>query len=64
MDVGGTECPCGGTHVKNVADIKGLTVTKIKKVSLYFVFYLYILANCMYLQSKKNVRVSYIVSDE
>ncbi len=32
VNVGGTECPCGGTHVKNVADIKGLTVTKIKKV--------------------------------
>ena len=34
MKVGGVECPCGGTHVKSVADIRGVTVTKIKKVSL------------------------------
>ena len=34
VDVGGSECPCGGTHVKGVADIRGLTVTKIKKVGL------------------------------
>lgn len=32
VDVGGVDCPCGGTHVKNTADIKGITVTKIKKV--------------------------------
>lgn len=30
--MGGVGCPCGGTHVKNTADIKGVTVTKIKKV--------------------------------
>ncbi len=32
VSVGGSECPCGGTHVKNVTDIRGITVTKIKKV--------------------------------
>ena len=32
MTVGGVSCPCGGTHVKNVADIRAVTVTKIKKV--------------------------------
>ena len=30
--MGGTPCMCGGTHVKNTSEIKGLTVTKIKKV--------------------------------
>ena len=30
--MGGVECPCGGTHVKNVADIGAVRVTKIKKV--------------------------------
>ena len=34
VDVGGTACPCGGTHVKKVADIIGITVTKIKKVCI------------------------------
>jgi Ser-tRNA(Ala) deacylase AlaX len=24
-------CPCGGTHVKHLKDIIGVTVTKIKK---------------------------------
>ena len=32
VNVGGVGCPCGGTHVKNTADIRGVTVTKIKKV--------------------------------
>ena len=32
VNVGGTGCACGGTHVKNTADIRGITVTKIKKV--------------------------------
>ena len=32
MTVGGVGCPCGGTHVKNVADIRAMRVTKIKKV--------------------------------
>ena len=32
VDVGGTECMCGGTHVKNTADIRHVTATKIKKV--------------------------------
>ena len=32
MNVGGTGCPCGGTHVKNTSEIVSLTVTKIKKV--------------------------------
>lgn len=32
VNVGGAACACGGTHVKNTADIRGLTVTKIKKV--------------------------------
>lgn len=32
VNVGGTTCMCGGTHVKNTAEIKGLKVTKIKKV--------------------------------
>ena len=32
VNVGGTVCACGGTHVKNTADIQGVTVTKIKKV--------------------------------
>jgi len=30
VNVGGTACACGGTHVKNTADVPGLTVTKIK----------------------------------
>eukprot|EP00123_Amoebidium_parasiticum_P018685 comp24263_c1_seq1/m.45105 comp24263_c1_seq1/g.45105 ORF comp24263_c1_seq1/g.45105 comp24263_c1_seq1/m.45105 type:complete len:243 (-) comp24263_c1_seq1:83-811(-) len=30
VNVGGCECPCGGTHVKNLSDIVGVTVTKIK----------------------------------
>ena len=30
--MGGVGCPCGGTHVKNTADIRSVTVTKIKKV--------------------------------
>ena len=33
--MGGTPCMCGGTHVKNTSEIKGLTVTKIKKVGIY-----------------------------
>lgn len=32
VNVGGTECMCGGTHVKNTADIGSFTATKIKKV--------------------------------
>lgn len=32
VNVGGTECMCGGTHVKNTADIRSFTATKIKKV--------------------------------
>ena len=32
VTVSGVSCPCGGTHVKNVADIRAVTVTKIKKV--------------------------------
>ena len=32
VTVGGVGCPCGGTHVKNVADIREMRVTKIKKV--------------------------------
>lgn len=31
--VGGLECMCGGTHVKNTLDIKGATALRIKKVS-------------------------------
>ena len=31
VDVGGTECMCGGTQ--NTADIRHFTATKIKKVS-------------------------------
>ena len=34
VNVGGTECACGGTHVKNTADIVGITITKIKKVTM------------------------------
>ena len=32
VNVGGTPCMCGGTHVKNTSEIRGITVTKIKKV--------------------------------
>ena len=32
VNVGGTECPCGGTHVKNTGWIGGMSITKIKKV--------------------------------
>ena len=32
VNVGGTECMCGGTHVQNTADIRYFTATKIKKV--------------------------------
>ncbi|CAI8013516.1 hypothetical protein GBAR_LOCUS8555 [Geodia barretti] len=31
VNVGGTECMCGGTHVQNTADIRYFTATKIKK---------------------------------
>lgn len=24
-------CPCGGTHVKNIADLKKITITKVQK---------------------------------
>ena len=34
VNVGGTECMCGGTHVKNTADIRSFTATKIKKVHI------------------------------
>ena len=34
VNVGGTQCLCGGTHVKNTSEIVGVTVTKMKKVSL------------------------------
>lgn len=30
--VGGLDCMCGGTHVKNTQDIRQATATKIKKV--------------------------------
>ena len=33
VNVGGTACMCGGTHVGNTSEIGGITVTKIKKVS-------------------------------
>jgi len=31
VTMGGVSCPCGGTHVKNVGEIKGVIVTKIQK---------------------------------
>ncbi|KAL5457304.1 hypothetical protein EMCRGX_G034552 [Ephydatia muelleri] len=31
VNVGGTSCACGGTHVKNTSDIRGVLATKIKK---------------------------------
>ena len=31
VNVGGTACMCGGTHVRNTSEIGGITVTKIKK---------------------------------
>ena len=34
MNVGGTGCMCGGTHVSNTSEIGGITVTKIMKVSI------------------------------
>ena len=34
VNVGGTACMCGGTHVRNTSEIGGITVTKIKKVSI------------------------------
>ena len=34
VNVGGTSCACGGTHVKNTNVIGGVTVTKIKKASV------------------------------
>ena len=35
LNVGGTECVCRGTHVIcNTADIVGITVTKIKQVTV------------------------------
>eukprot|EP00041_Stephanoeca_diplocostata_P041946 m.9612 g.9612 ORF g.9612 m.9612 type:complete len:300 (+) comp6966_c0_seq1:60-959(+) len=32
LDVGGCKCPCGGTHVQFLSEIKSITVTRIKKV--------------------------------
>jgi misacylated tRNA(Ala) deacylase len=32
VDVAGCRCPCGGTHVKNTAEIGKITVTRVKKV--------------------------------
>ena len=32
VSVGSTSCACGGTHVKNTSDIRGVSATKIKKV--------------------------------
>lgn len=34
VNVGGVSCLCGGTHVKNTAEIKDLKILKIKKVRL------------------------------
>ena len=34
VEIAGQGCPCGGTHVKNLALIKGIKVTKIKKVNV------------------------------
>lgn len=31
VNVGGVSCACGGTHVKNTSDIRGVSATKIKK---------------------------------
>ena len=30
MFIGGLGCPCGGTHVCNSRELKGIKVTKIK----------------------------------
>ena len=69
---------CGGTHVQNTSEIRGVTVTKIKKVPRSFNnFFLYchtlnshmhvmpILSSSSFfkIQSKKNIRVSYIIAD-
>lgn len=31
MNVGGTKCPCGGTHVKSTGEIGCIRATKITK---------------------------------
>lgn len=31
VSMAGHSCPCGGTHVKAVGEIGGVTVTRIKK---------------------------------
>lgn len=30
VTIAGEKCPCGGTHVENVADLGVLTVTKLR----------------------------------
>ena len=71
LNVGGTECACRGTHViHNTADIVGITVTKIKQVTvnLYHttsdpnVSILKCFPICR--ANKKNVRVSHLINDE
>lgn len=37
VNVGGTSCMCGGTHVKNTQEIGGVVVTKMKKVHQYII---------------------------
>ena len=41
VNVGGTSCMCGGTHVKNTEEIGGVVVTKMKKVCQYIILYYY-----------------------
>ena len=64
---------CGGTHVQNTSEIRGVTVTKIKKVLRSYCLtlnsHMYVMpilsssSLSFYLQSKKNIRVSYMVAD-
>ncbi|XP_004347898.2 alanyl-tRNA synthetase [Capsaspora owczarzaki ATCC 30864] len=31
VNIGGVECPCGGTHVKSIGDLQNVKVTKVKR---------------------------------
>ena len=49
VNVGGTECPCGGTHIKNTSWIGAMVVTKMKKVSKILTLCVYVHISCVHI---------------